>query len=506
MAAAPATTNSLQKWELPLISGLTLFTCLRVFLGAAALPVFTNVDEPSHYDLVCKYARGYLPQPGHQLYDAEAARGIALYATPEYLYPELPVVGGSPPPVWTFPAEKQEEIVRHNTDKNAQLVNHEALSPPVYYWMAGLWYKLGLLLGLGGGSAIHWIRFLNVLLYPPVVAIAYFFIRHFYPDQRFLRISVSILAAVIPQDVFYTINSDVPSPLFFLSAIFLFLIWRDRELPSWGTGIAAGLMTALTFLIKFSNVAIIVLFAAAWIQKVLQVARQGQLGQRALELVATALAGALPVAGWLWRNYTVLGDLTASREKIAQLTWTYKPFAKLFAHPFFTPSGFGFFWGETLSRFWRGEIVWHHKVITPVVADYFFIGLSAVFVLMAAVRWWIDRRKQPRGPGGPDAYLLASVLISFLFLAYLSLVFDFGMCVYPSRKMPYLVSGRLIIGTLVPFLILLMRGFEFTISKLVPDIAIVPRLIFGAMVLMSAICWLTLLLSTMPSQYNWFHL
>lgn len=506
MPAAPATKDSVQKWELPLIAGLTLFTCLRIFFGAAALPLFTNVDEPSHYDLVCKYARGYLPQPGNQAYDAESAHAIVLYASPEYLYPETPGVGGSPPPVWSYPPDKREIVMQRNVEKTAKVVNHEALSPPVYYSMAGLWYKLGLLLGLEGGLAIHWIRFLNVLLYPPVVAIAYFFVRRFYPDQLFLRLSVPVLAAFIPQDVFYSINSDVPSPLFFLIALYLLLVWRERDVPSWGTGIAAGLMTALTFLIKFSNIAIIVLFAAAWVHKVVRIARQGALLRRLPEVLATGAAGALPVAGWLWRNYVVLGDLTASREKVEQLTWTYKPFSRVFVHPFFTPAGFGFFWGETLSRFWRGETVWHHKVITPVVADYFFIGISAIFVTMAVVRWWLDRRKTPRENLGPDGYLLASVFISFLFLVYLSLVFDFGTCVYPSRKMPYMVSGRLIIGTLLPFLIILTRGFEFTISKLVPDIALAPRVVFAAILLMSTICWLTLLMATMPSQYNWFHL
>src|SRR5438552_19124682 len=59
----------------------------RVFFGAAALPFFSNVDEESHYDLVRKYARGHVPGAGSETFDADVARQICLFGSPEFLTP-----------------------------------------------------------------------------------------------------------------------------------------------------------------------------------------------------------------------------------------------------------------------------------------------------------------------------------------------------------------------------------------------------------------------------------
>ena len=47
-----------------------------------------------------------------------------------------------------------------------------------------------------------------------------------------------------------------------------------------------------------------------------------------------------------------------------------------------------------------------------------------------------------------------------MFLAALSVRYDFNQCSYPSRVYPFFTSGRLILAALVPFLILYLRGLE----------------------------------------------
>jgi uncharacterized membrane protein len=47
-----------------------------------------------------------------------------------------------------------------------------------------------------------------------------------------------------------------------------------------------------------------------------------------------------------------------------------------------------------------------------------------------------------------------------LLLAALSMAFDFGASFYPSKASPYFSSGRLLSGSLVPFLIVYVAGLE----------------------------------------------
>jgi hypothetical protein len=55
---------------------------------------------------------------------------------------------------------------------------------------------------------------------------------------------------------------------------------------------------------------------------------------------------------------------------------------------------------------------------------------------------------------------LAWCLSGVAFLAWLSIQFDFGNCIYPSRTFPYFTSGRLIAGSLIPFVLLYVAGLD----------------------------------------------
>ena len=47
------------------------------------------------------------------------------------------------------------------------------------------------------------------------------------------------------------------------------------------------------------------------------------------------------------------------------------------------------------------------------------------------------------------------------FLAFLSIIYDFGICMDPSREHPYFAEGRLILGAMVPGLLVLIYGLDY---------------------------------------------
>jgi len=90
-------------------------------------------------------------------------------------------------------------------------------------------------------------------------------------------------------------------------------------------------------------------------------------------------------------------------------------------------------------------------------------------------------------------------------LIFASIAFDFGDCFYPSRARPYVTSGRLILGALIPFWIMYLRGLESLLGRLRWKYAPLAALL--ALVLLMAVSEAVLVLSTdvFASPYNWYH-
>jgi hypothetical protein len=99
--------------------------------------------------------------------------------------------------------------------------------------------------------------------------------------------------------------------------------------------------------------------------------------------------------------------------------------------------------------------------------------------------------------------MLLAVGVSALFLVALSLRFDFGDCEYPSRAHPFFISGRLIIGVVAPFFILLVRGLEFLLSRWGPKAQLAA---VAAIAVVGLASWNSLLAAALRSEFNWFHL
>ena len=98
----------------------------------------------------------------------------------------------------------------------------------------------------------------------------------------------------------------------------------------------------------------------------------------------------------------------------------------------------------------------------------------------------------------------ATFLLSLLFLAVLSVVFDFGNCFYPSRAHPFLTSGRLALAALIPFVALYLAGLE----ALLPGRNAAPVRWLLLLVMIAGMTFSEVMLSrdALQSSYNWFHL
>jgi hypothetical protein len=488
-----------------LIVALCVLAAARVFVFSAAFPFFNNVDEPSHVDLVLKYARGYWPSRPVEGFDPAAARLLYLYGTAEYLTaPERSPGGvGAPPARWQTPPPSEQLAAQVAVRWAQSLPNHEAHAPPVYYALAGAWYRLGGWLGLTDGARLYWIRFLNVPLFAALVWCAYVFCRDWLPGRPELRLGVPLLLAALPQDVFYSVNSDVLSPLLFLVSLMLVLTWSRRDEPGPALSALTGLLVALTFLVKYTNIALPVVFIA---MIALETARRFRAGRPALGAAAiAALAAALPVAICFGRSYALLGDLTGTRGKVEILGWSRRPLGALLSHPIFTPAGFWTFWSGLMETFWRGEFVWHARPIASAAVDGFYALSSLAFLIAAAVAWRVARRGgADAGPTAVRATAWASVLLSIASLIGLSVWFEYGRSFYPSRASPYFTSGRLIAGALVPFLVLYVEGIAFVLrplSRVAGSLVVV-----GVIAVVMTASEIILTRPIFANPYNGFHL
>src|SRR5438552_10338642 len=381
------------------------------------------------------------------------------------------------------------------------LENHEAGGFPVYYWMAGSWLALGRALGLYGGQLLYWIRFLNVVVIVGLVWLSYWIARTLVPDDRLEYLGAPFLVAFFPQDVFYSLNSDVVTPLFFALAFFALMQILLKD-ASMAVHALAGLAVSATFLTKFSNLTVLALLGLVIVAKAGSLHRRGALRSYLPRLGVLLATGTLPGAAWLVRDRFVLGDFSGSAAKIAFVHWTVKPVAQWWHHPLFSPTGLAYFLGELTRTFWRGEFVCHLEPVASPAADLFYVGSTGVFLAASAVALWqgtSDVRR--RGVLSMSCFVLGA---SVLLLAASSLAFDFDDSWAPSRASPYFVAGRLVGGALVPFVLLYLDGLEHALSwaRLRIDPLVVVALIAAAITLSE----IANTLAVFQSPYNWFHL
>ena len=483
-----------------LISFLCVAAALRVFIFSAAFPFFSNIDEDLHFDLIMQYSDVQIPRSFDRLKE-ETLNWIVPYASPEFLFsPERFPHQKFPAPLWKEPWSKVEREIAATRAAWSSEINFQSSQPPLYYALASAWWWIGKHLGLAELQSLYWIRFLNVPLVAMMVWLAYVTARIIAPERMDLRIGVPLLVAFIPQNVFYAMNNDVLSPLCFGAVFLCMLQWLRTNAPGFSLGALTGLAVAATCLTKLSNLPLVAVVLAVVVARsiaiILRTPRTGLIA-----LAALISCAAIPVGTWLlWIKFH-FGDFTGSTAKISLLGWTRKSFGDWWQHPIFTPRGVWTFWADLIGSLWRGEVSWHGRPLRWRGADGFYTVSSLLLFAAAAV----GLRKQT-GLSPFQRQAIGSAILTFLggvvFLALLSIQFDFGNCINPSREHPYFTSGRLLSGALIPFVVVYVYAVSWILRRINTAL---PLVVLGLVVVFMTTSEILVDRVVFLSEHNWFH-
>ena len=491
-----------------LVIALCMYAALRILVFSAAFPLFNNVDERVHLMSIQMYAQGHLPGKDLPRMDPALARAYLAYWSPEYGRTQEDLDrNGINAPVWQLSDQAKDlaytqAIYAQKLEEWLRRPNFEAQAPPLYYVVAAAWYKLGTAFGIRDWALLYWLRFLNAILYGLFVWLAYRFVCTVYPERSFLSLAVPGLLAVFPLDVFFGMNRDVISPLLCAAALLLMANALTTKTTQYQPLLLASFLVGLSFLVEVSNFVLYGALAATlwiWLHRSSAVSRQ-----KIRVVSASAAAASLFPSLWMLRNYVVIGDLTAGRAKMNVLGWTVNSLAEVLHHPLFSPHGLSYFLVQLTENFWHGEYGWHGMRMRSASVDWFYVISSAFMILIFAVDFVRRRRTLPelqRWAGSQALFLVAS---SVLFLAALSVAFDYHNHGYPSRLYPYFVSGRIICGVLLPFVLIYASGLELVanrIQKWVPPVAVL-----ACLMLFITISDIRVRATVFSSPYNFFAL
>ena len=146
--------------------------------------------------------------------------------------------------------------------------------------------------------------------------------------------------------------------------------------------------------------------------------------------------------------------------------------------------------------------MWHRQTIGWKGMDIFYVLSSLAFFLAAVVSLSRSASKSAHeAERGAIWIAVVSFTAAIVFLAFLSLPFDFGACVNPSRERPYFFQGRLMGGALIPFAIVYVYGLSRVLRS--------TRFVLPAIVAIALVVTISDFLANsvaFASAYNWFHM
>lgn len=495
----------LQRHERLIVFLLAAYAAIRILFFSAAFPLFNSTDEQVHFDAVYKYSQGYLPEKGLPLVSPECARIFTLYESPEYVTGAAVLrAAHMDRPIATLPPDVQAAKFQLYYSYWLSKKNFEIASPPLYYLLGAVWLKAGSALQLTDWKLAYWLRLLNVVPYIALIFLAYRLVKEIYPEREHLCLFVAALLAVFPQDIFYGINREVFSAPFAGVALLLLALSLRRAARARVYLLAGAFTVGLTFLVDVPNAVMYLALLGTLIFWLKRASKEGSLRNGVMVTGAAGLLAMSLPALWMARNYVSVGDITASPDKIAALGWTLKPWSSLWQHPLFSWGGAGYFLRELMKTYWRGEFLWHGQPLAAGFLDWFLVVTTYSLIVAFVAHFLIRRRSTKDVQWWCDFVAFSLVGAAFLFLAVLSLRFDFGSCFYPSRARPYFVSGRIISGTVLPFLVMFASAFgrlASRIQKWVP-----PSIAMASVVLFIGVSDIVIKGTVIHSSFNLFSL
>jgi hypothetical protein len=157
-----------------------------------------------------------------------------------------------------------------------------------------------------------------------------------------------------------------------------------------------------------------------------------------------------------------------------------------------------------IASFWRGEFIWRGQRLASRVADAFYCVSSTLAIAVTAVWLLCQPAKFTRFQRQSLWLALSSFSVLILLVAVLSMAFDFGFCVYPSREHPYFTSGRLLAAAAVPFFLCYSEALDRLFSW-IPRVSI-RAILFGVIAVFILVSQAVVNWPAFSSRYNLFHL
>ncbi len=495
-----ASANAREK---QLVFLLSILAAIRVFIFSAAFPFFNNVDEPMHFDLVVKYSHGSVPR-GKERISPDSAADISLFSSCAYFGTPDKFPGGQmPSPPWIEPAQKMQQDLALNSAGWNSLENYEVSQPPLYYALTGLAWHFGQRLHFDSGHLLYWLRFLNISLVFALVWLAYITASIVFPEIAFLRLTAPSLLAFMPQTAFYSIGNDILSPLCF-GLVFIFILkWFFCESPALPVATGAGLAVAATYLAKTTNLPLLAIAAGALLFKLHRDILSGKFRTRSPNWIAFFLCTMLPITGWIFWCKSHFGDLTGSKLKAEHFGWTVKPFGQWWYHPIFTPAGFWAYLSGQLGSFWQGEFLWHNQPLLLPGSTTIYTILALTLSIAALAGLFQKNSKVIPSEKYALLFSAACLCMGLGFFGLMSILYDFHDCPNPSRDHPYFQAGRMLLGMLIPFVLLIAYGLNWVLDRFGTTVKFC---VLMAMVLAMLISEIATDWSVFSNNFNWFHL
>ena len=135
--AGPGSEQFLRVHSKRILVLLCAYAGLRIWIFAAAFPIFNNIDEQSHLAAIEMYGHGQWPGRELPRLDQRLARFFALYGSPEYLIPADRLTAYGWVPFYQLPGEVSATRTYRTYLHFLNQPNYEAQSTPLYYLLGG---------------------------------------------------------------------------------------------------------------------------------------------------------------------------------------------------------------------------------------------------------------------------------------------------------------------------------------------------------------------------------
>jgi hypothetical protein len=183
--------------------------------------------------------------------------------------------------------------------------------------------------------------------------------------------------------------------------------------------------------------------------------------------------------------------------------WTIKPFGQRWEHPIFTPEGFWTYLSGQFGTFWQGEFWWHHQRLALPGSDAIYTLLSLAFFILVLPGLFARTSNLTSLQRVAIGLGLAFFITGLGFFAFMSTVYDFHGCPSPSRQYPYFASGRMLLGALIPFALIVI----FALDRILARFGLKAKfLTFAALILVMLMSEIATDWPVFSNEFNWFHL